>query len=240
MRAAADDTITNRQGSLWCGAGAVSAASIARETAAGSTGCGGERADRAPGGQHVGRAEPEHVLARHPDERPRARAVVVGDEGGEPPHERDRQLQRLALDQVAGGGDLVRHRRHGDLEGVAERVLLAPVVAHRQHPGRADRGVGLAGPPRAAHGVGDHHADASPRAARAAPCAAAGRTRRDPRAAARPCRGRCWTRRPRPPPSPARAWSPRSSSRRAWPPPGRSRPRSRRRATSPRPGPRPC
>ena len=122
----------------------------------------GERADRAPGGQHVGRAEPEHVLARHPDERPRAWAVVVGDQGGEPTHERDRQLPGLALDQVPGGGDLVRHRRHGDLEGVAERVLLAPVVAHRQHPGRADRRVGLAGPPRAAHGVRDHHADGHP------------------------------------------------------------------------------
>jgi hypothetical protein len=38
-RAVSDDTTTNRQGSLWCGAGAVSAAAIARSTAAGSTGC---------------------------------------------------------------------------------------------------------------------------------------------------------------------------------------------------------
>ncbi len=122
----------------------------------------GERADGAPGGQHVGRAEPEHVLARLPDQRPGTGAVVVGDQGGEPAHDRDRYLQRLALDQVPGGGDLVGDRGHGDLKGVAERVVLAAVVPHRQHPGGADRGVGLPGPPRPAHGVGDDDPDGHP------------------------------------------------------------------------------
>jgi hypothetical protein len=37
-RAAADSKITNRHGSLWCGAGAVSAVAIARRTAAPATG----------------------------------------------------------------------------------------------------------------------------------------------------------------------------------------------------------
>jgi len=37
-RAAADSKITNRQGSLWCGAGAVSAVATARRTAAAPTG----------------------------------------------------------------------------------------------------------------------------------------------------------------------------------------------------------
>jgi hypothetical protein len=37
-RAAADSSRTNRHGSLWCGAGAVSAVATARRTAAGSTG----------------------------------------------------------------------------------------------------------------------------------------------------------------------------------------------------------
>jgi hypothetical protein len=41
--------------------------------------------------------------------------------------------------------------------GLAERVPLAPVVAQRESPG-ADRAVGLAVAPRAAHRVGDHHA----------------------------------------------------------------------------------
>ena len=160
-RAASDDTITNRQGSLWCGAGAVSAAAIARSTAAEVDRLGGERADRAPGGQHVGRAEPEHVLARRPDQRPRAGPVFVGDQRGQPAHERDGHLPRLALDQVAGGRDLVGDRGDGDVEGVAPRVRLAAVVAHRQHAGRADRGVGLPGPPRPAQGVGDDDADGS-------------------------------------------------------------------------------
>ncbi len=38
MRAAADSSSTNRHGSLWCGAGAVSAVATARRTAPASTG----------------------------------------------------------------------------------------------------------------------------------------------------------------------------------------------------------
>ena len=66
------------------------------------------------------------------------------------------------LTRSAAAGDLVGHRRHGHLKQVAEGVGLAAVIAQRDDAGRADRGVGLAGPPGPAHGVGDDHADAGP------------------------------------------------------------------------------
>ena len=61
VRAAADSSSTNRHGSLWCGAGAVSAVATARRTAAASTGLAANalmvRRARGTSG-----SEPEHVL----------------------------------------------------------------------------------------------------------------------------------------------------------------------------------
>ena len=121
---------------------------------------GGERPDGPAGQRHVGRPEPEHVLLGRPDQCPRTRAVLLGDQLGQPAHDRDRDLPRLALHQVRGRGDLVGDGGDGDLQDVAERVGLAAVVPHRGEAGRADRVVGLPGPPRPAHRVGDDHADA--------------------------------------------------------------------------------
>src|SRR5262249_15879497 len=77
-----------------------------------------------------------------------ARAVGLGDQGGEAAHDRHRYLPRLALDQVAGGGDLVGHGGDRDLERVAERVRLATVVAQRHHPRPPHRAARLPHPPR--------------------------------------------------------------------------------------------
>ena len=79
---------------------------------------------------------------------------------------------RLLLDQVRGGGDLVGDRRHRHLEQVPERVTLPAMIAQRDDSGRADGCVGLARPPRPAHGVGDDHAEprAGPLADRLAQC----------------------------------------------------------------------
>ncbi len=109
--------------------------------------------------QHVRRAEPEHVLGRRPDQRRRARAVRAGDQPGQAAHDRGGHLAGLALDQVAGRGDLVGHGGDRDLQRAAEGVGLAPVVAQRGDARRADRGVGLAVAPGTAHGVSDHHPD---------------------------------------------------------------------------------
>jgi hypothetical protein len=120
---------------------------------------GGERPDGPAGQGHVRGSEPEHVLLGRPDQRPRARAVLLGDELGQPAHDRDRDVPRLALHQVRGRGDLVRDGGDGDLQDVAERVRLAAIVPHRDYAGGADGVVGLPGPPRPAHRVGDHHAE---------------------------------------------------------------------------------
>ncbi len=125
----------------------------------GVDGFGGERPDRPAGQRHVRGPEPEHVLVGRPDDGARARAVLLGDELGQPAHHRDRDLPRLTLHQVRGGGDLVGDGGDGDLQDVAERVGLAAVVTHRDQAGRADGVVGLPGPPRPAHRVGDDHAE---------------------------------------------------------------------------------
>ncbi len=96
----------------------------------GIDGVGGERPDRPAGQRHIGRSEPEHVLIGRPDQRPCAGAILLGDQVRQPAHDRDRDPQRLPLDQVRGGRYLVGHRGHGDLQDVAERVGLAPVIAH--------------------------------------------------------------------------------------------------------------
>ncbi len=120
-------------------------------------GVGGERPDRPAGQRYVGRSEPEHVFVGRPDQRPRARAVLLGDQVGQPAHHRDGDPQRLSLDQVRGGSDLVGHGGHGDLQDVAERVGLAAVVTGGGDACRADGVVSLPGPPGPAHRVGDDH-----------------------------------------------------------------------------------
>ena len=120
---------------------------------------GGERADGPAGQRDIRRPEPEHVLVGGADEGSRARPVLLGDQVGQPAHDRDRDAERLALHQVARGRDLVGDGGHGDLEDVAEGVSLAAMVARREHARRADGVVGLPGPPRPAHGVGDDHAE---------------------------------------------------------------------------------
>ncbi len=115
--------------------------------------------------QDVGGAKPEHVLCGGPDQCGSARPVATrvracsDDKLGQPAHHRDRHLIGLALDEFGGRCDLVGHCRDRHLERVAESVGLAAVVAQRQQAGRSDRDVGLAVAPRAAHGVGDEHAD---------------------------------------------------------------------------------
>ena len=150
-RAASDDTITNRHG-----------VAVMRRRG------GQRRGDRPPYGGGVDRlpvnartvragtaarrrdAEPEHVLGRRHAPAPRAPGPSASvTRPAQPAHDRDRHLPRLALDQVAGGGDLVGDRGDRDLEGVAVRVRLAPRrSSQRQHPGRPDRRVGQARPPR--------------------------------------------------------------------------------------------
>ena len=122
----------------------------------------GERPDGPAGQRHVRGPEPEHVLIGRPDQRPRARAVLLGDELGQPAHDRDRDTPRLALHQVRGRGDLVGDGGHGDLQDVAERVGLAAVIPQRDDARGADGVVGLSGPPRPAHRVGDDDAEAKP------------------------------------------------------------------------------
>ena len=120
---------------------------------------GGERADGPAGERHIRRSEPEHVLVGGADKGSRARPVLLGDQFCQPAHDRDRDAERLALHQVAGGRDLVGHGGDGDLEDVAEGVGLAAMVTRREHARRADGVVGLPGPPRPAHRVGDDHAE---------------------------------------------------------------------------------
>ncbi len=52
-------------------------------------GFGGEGPDGPAGQGHIGRSEPEHVLIGRPDERARARAVLLGNELGQPAHDGD-------------------------------------------------------------------------------------------------------------------------------------------------------
>jgi hypothetical protein len=53
----------------------------------------GERPDRPAGQRHVGRPVPEHVLLSGPDELPRPRAVLLGDQALEPADHGDRYVQ---------------------------------------------------------------------------------------------------------------------------------------------------
>ena len=158
-RLCADSRITKRHGSVWCGAGAVSAAVIARQTAARLTGSpvNSRMVRRASGtsaapnrnmssaGGRISAAAPGPSSAVTRSASPRTTAT------GTP--------ERLALDQVRGGGDLVGDRVQGDLQRVAEAVLGAPVVDEGPHARGADRGVGLADPPRPAERVGDDDPD---------------------------------------------------------------------------------
>ncbi len=125
---------------------------------------GGELPDGPPRGQHVGGAQPEHVVRGGPDQRGRAGPVGPGHQPGQAAHDHGGQLRGLPLDQVGRGRDLVRHGGHRDLEQVAERVRLAAMVPQRRQARHPDRGVGLPGAPRPAHGVGDDHPDADPAA----------------------------------------------------------------------------
>ncbi len=155
--AACDSSTANRHGWLWCGRRRGDRRRDGPADRRGDTGAVRELPDGPPGRQHVGGTEPEHVLLGWPDDRGRARSGGVGDQVGQAAYDRDRDAGRLLLDQVGGRGDLVGDGSHRDLEQVPERVGLAAMVAQRRDPGRADRGVGLAGSPWPAHRVGDDH-----------------------------------------------------------------------------------
>ena len=157
-------TQPNRNGVLWCGAGAVSATPTARRSAAGSTGSSAK--SRTLRRSSTASRRPWPSASSVPSQnrssssgRTRSRAVEPSSTGSAPAHHRDRDAAELALDQVGGGGELVGQRHLGDQQLVALDVHRAGVAVQHREPGRADRGVGLPDPPAAAHRVGDDHGD---------------------------------------------------------------------------------
>ena len=78
------------------------------------------------------------------------------------PDDGDRARAGLALRQVRGGGELIAHGDLRDEQLVPGGVDHPRVPGEHGDPGGADRRVGLAGAPRAPHGVGDEHADPAP------------------------------------------------------------------------------
>ena len=148
----------------------------------------------------LGAALREHVLGAEPHERPRTGPVVVGDEVAEAAHDRQRSPLGLALDQLAGGRDLVGDGGLRHDQRAAERVDLSAQVVEHDEPGGADRDVGDALPPGPPGGVGDDDADPDAEGrGEPGPQGARRRVRVDRAAAARSPRG-CSTRRRRPRP----------------------------------------
>jgi len=113
-------------------------------------------ASRRPAAIASFRAQPEQVLLDGPDQVVRCRAVV---HRGQAAHHGRRHAAQLALDQIGRGRDLVRHGHFGDGQLVALRVDRAGVAVQHGQPRGADRRIGLADSPRAAHGVRDHDGD---------------------------------------------------------------------------------
>ncbi len=124
-----------------------------------------ELAHRTPQGHRfpygLGRPQPEHVVGGPAHERPRT--GVVGGGGGhdmrQPPHHGDRQPRGLALDQVPGGGQLVRRRHDRGAEGIAVRVRTTAQIVQHPHPRRPDGDIGEPVAPGPPEGVGDDDAD---------------------------------------------------------------------------------
>ena len=139
-----------------------------------------ERAHRAPQLDDVDSGDREQVFLRRPDQR--ARAVLTRD-AFEPAHDRDRDAVGLAHDELGGAGDFVGDRDDRRFQLHAERVLLAPVIAHGFDACDPERDVRLPDTPRAAEGVRDDHADV-PSQSRAQPLGRAVGVERQQREAA--------------------------------------------------------
>lgn len=73
-------------------------------------------------------------------------------------HHRDRQARRLALHQVARGGQFIGGGDDGGAERIAVRVLAAAQVVEHPHPGGPDRHIGEAVAPGTPEGVRDDDA----------------------------------------------------------------------------------
>jgi hypothetical protein len=113
------------------------------------------RATAVPAASSVPRRNQSSAAGRH--EGP-ARPAVVRQR--EPAHDRDRHALGLALDELGGRGELVRHGDLGDLEHRAVAVGRPAGVADGGEPGHADGEVDLPDPPRTARGVGHDDGDA--------------------------------------------------------------------------------
>lgn len=107
----------------------------------------------------LGRAQAEHVVARAADQRAGALGVVGGRRVRQAADHRHGEPRGLALDQVAGGGQLVGRGDDRGGERVAVRVGAAAQVVQHTDARRADRHIGQTRPPGAAEGVGDDDAD---------------------------------------------------------------------------------
>ena len=80
----------------------------------------------APDGHRLGGAQPEQVVGRAADQGPAAQTVVVElAVAGQAADDRHGHAAELALDEIAGRGDLVGDRDLGDLEDVAVDVGVA-------------------------------------------------------------------------------------------------------------------
>ena len=164
---AARATQANRNGVLWCGAGAVSATPTARRNAAGSTGASAN--SRTLRRSSTASRRPSAIASFVPSEnrssssgRTRSRAVDPSSTGAIPRTTATGIAAELALDQVGRRGHLVGQRHLRDQQLVALGVDRAAVAVQHGQARRPDRGVGLPDPPATAHRVGDDHGDVDP------------------------------------------------------------------------------
>ncbi len=104
-------------------------------------------------------AQPEQVLLAAPDQILCGGTVVDRVETADDCH---RNPAELALDQITRGGEFVGESDGGDEQLVALRIVRAGVAVQDRQARRADRGVGLADAPRAAHRVGHDDGDGHP------------------------------------------------------------------------------